>query len=300
MTTTLLSRTSTAFWALLDPWAFLSLSASYIPQTIRHLGGLAAALRRPSGFRAAWFAQFWAAVGPATRDFLRPTVLALLDGRVARGRVLDAPAHAGVGGVVLEIGAGAGLWVDVFAEGRGDGERTTARGKITRIYGIEPNAAHHGALRAAVKAAGLEDVYEIVPVGIEDLSSAFAADGSGGGGKKWDGDIAPGSVDCIVSVLCLCSIPEPERHVRELYQLLRPGGRWYVYEHVLSEYSWYMRAYQRVINLVWPHLIGGCELCRQTGKSLREAGPWTSIDLQQPVTEQWHHCVPHIQGVLTK
>ncbi|KAI0110821.1 S-adenosyl-L-methionine-dependent methyltransferase [Nemania sp. FL0031] len=328
-----LTRTSEAFLGLLNPWAFLYLSASFIPQTLRHLAreqGLISALATlffaPSRFREAWFGQFWSVAGPGVRERTKPSVLPLLDGRTSGGRVLDTPVGPGISGVVIEIGPASGLWVEVFSDRHlyeddsvegpgasaaasvgknasgevGSGKRekraNTARGKITRVYGVEPNTAHHPALRRAVAKAGLEDVYEIVPVGIEDLSSA--SDGSGK--KKWEGNIEPGSVDCIVSVLCLCSIPDPEQHIRELYQLLRPGGRWYALEHVRAEYSWYIRAYQRFVNIAWPVCIGGCQLCRQTGKSLKEAGPWTSIDIGQPPAEPWYQLVPHILGVYTK
>ncbi|KAI0864341.1 S-adenosyl-L-methionine-dependent methyltransferase [Xylaria cubensis] len=304
MSTSLLTRTKEAFWGLLDPWLFLQLSASFIPQTTRQIfsthpfsSGLSILLS-PSRFRDLWFGHFWAFAGPQVREGAGPRVLPLLDGRTSRGVVTDSPTGPGVGGVVLEVGAGSGLWVEVFSDrylapdASGGG---TGRTKITRVYGVEPNSAQHPALRRAVEDAGLQDVYEIVPVGIEDLSSSGE-----GKTKKWDGNIEPESVDCIVSVLCLCSIPDPERHIRELYSLLRPGGRWYVYEHVLVEYSWYMRLYQRFLNLVWPHFIGGCKMCRQTEKTLREAGPWAKIDLGQPPAEMWYHCLPHILGVLTK
>ncbi|KAI0186449.1 methyltransferase [Xylaria flabelliformis] len=311
MSTSLLSRTKEAFWGLLDPWMFLQLSASFIPQTTQQIfathpfsSGLSI-LFSPSRFRDLWFGHFWAFAGPQVRAGAGPRVLPLLDGRTSKGVVTDSPTGPGVGGVVLEVGAGSGLWVEVFSDrylaydASGGGGGGTARTKITRVYGVEPNSAQHPALRRAVEDAGLQDVYEIVPVGIEDLSSSSSA-AEGKTKKKWDGNIEPESVDCIVSVLCLCSIPDPERHIRELYSLLRPGGRWYVYEHVLVEYSWYMRLYQRFLNLVWPHFIGGCEMCRQTEKTLREAGPWAKIDLGQPPAEMWYHCLPHILGVLTK
>jgi SAM-dependent methyltransferase len=218
--------------------------------------------------------MFWAFVGPNIRKNAGPNILSLLDGRTDSGRVVEQPTGPGVGGVVIEIGPGSGLWVDVFSdrhlyeddsasasssssEGAGAGQSTTlrerrhvddntekkekrtntARSKVTHVYGVEPNASHHVALRRSIEAAGLQDVYEIVPVGIEDLGNKA--------NKKWEGSVEPGSVDCIFSLLCLCSIPDPERHIRELYELLRPGGRWYVYEHVRCEYSWYMRLYQR-------------------------------------------------------
>ncbi|KAI2640297.1 S-adenosyl-L-methionine-dependent methyltransferase [Xylaria nigripes] len=323
---TRLTRATEAFWGLLDPWLFLALSASFLPGTVSHIvqtQDLVSSLRTllsPSLFRDVWFGQFWNFAGPNVRDGAAPRVLPLLDGRTTQGRVVDTPTGPGVGGVIIEIGAGSGLWVEVFSQRHlyedasasgaaessaalrrrqldsGSEKRSnTARSEITRVYGVEPNAAHHAALRRAVEAAGLEGIYEIVPVGIEDLSSS-----RGSQLRKWDGSIEPGSVDCIVSVLCLCSIPDQERHVRELYELLRPGGRWYVYEHVRCEYSWYMRFYQRIVNLAWPHFLNGCDLCRDTEKSLREAGPWASIDLGQPPAEPWYHSVPHILGVFTK
>jgi SAM-dependent methyltransferase len=46
-----------------------------------------------------------------------------------------------------------------------------------------------------------------------------------------------GSVDTIVTVQCLCSIPGPERVIRDLYPLLKPGGRWIVYEHVRTKFQ---------------------------------------------------------------
>jgi hypothetical protein len=47
-------------------------------------------------------------------------------------------------------------------------------------------------------------------------------------------------------VMCLCSIPEPRRNMAQLYGYLKPGGRWYVYEHVkcFREQGWGMRLYQ--------------------------------------------------------
>ncbi|KAI1178123.1 S-adenosyl-L-methionine-dependent methyltransferase [Nemania sp. FL0916] len=339
----MLIRTYTVLLSLIDPWLFLSVSLRFIPQTISHilstlppLTALHTLLLSPSRFREAWFGQFWAYAGPRIRENAGPrVVLPLLDGRVTGGKVVEGKAvNKGVGGVVLEIGAAQGLWVNVFSdrylyedgdvmgaavagdqksvsEGARKGEgRTkrpnTARTPVTHVYGVEPNPSHHAALRQAIVAAGLEDVYEIVPVGIEDLSSspAFPSPTTSNGGKsknkKWDGNISPGSVDCIVSVLCLCSIPDPEQHIRELYALLRPGGRWYCFEHVRNDYNWFMRLYQRFVNLAWPHLIGGCQLCRPTEKTLREAGPWTSIDVGHPDDELWHHTVPHILGVFTK
>ncbi|KAI0390426.1 S-adenosyl-L-methionine-dependent methyltransferase [Xylariaceae sp. FL0594] len=363
MGTSILARAYEAFLGLLNPWVFMSMAGSFLPQTVRKLFethgflGSIPILLSPSRFKDAWFGEFWAVAGPNVRNRGGPNVLALLDGRTTGGRVVDQPTGPGIGGVCIEIGAASGLWVEIFsnrhmyeddtaveeekaaeaggvggwkgpgpgpgqtssppsssselreratatqagdklrAEKRKNKRSNTARTQITHVYGVEPNPAHHAALWRSVEAAGLQDIYEIVPVGIEDLSSSSS---SSSDNKKWEGNIEPNSVDCIVSVLCLCSIPEPERHTRELYKLLRPGGRWYVYEHVKRESGWVMRIYQRIVNLVWPHFLNGCQICRPTEKTLRSAGPWTKVDVAHLPDEPWYGTLPHILGVFTK
>ncbi|KAI4861730.1 S-adenosyl-L-methionine-dependent methyltransferase [Hypoxylon rubiginosum] len=311
----LLARTADAIAGLLSPWLFLGVSASCLPRTVLNLlrERRFAVLLSPRALRDAWFGEFWGRIaGPNIRLNAAERVVPLLEGRTAAGRVLledEVSACPPVAGVVLEVGAGSGLWVDVFpsfvAEGFGavsspeagtdvrrrGAQRSSSGSKgITRVYGVEPNRDQHPSLRKAIARAGLEDVYRIVPVGIEELDDS----------SKWDGRVEKGSVDCIVSILCLCSIPDPEKNIRELYRYLKKGGRWYVYEHVRCEYSWYMRLYQRLLNVFWPHFIGGCLLCRQTEKTLREAGPWEKIDVGQPPIEPWYQAVPHILGVFTK
>ncbi|KAK6950784.1 hypothetical protein Daesc_007309 [Daldinia eschscholtzii] len=292
---------------LLGPWNMLLMSASCLPKTILALlrQGKYAVLLSPARLQDAWFNDFWGGMaGPNIRRDAAVRVIPLLQGRASKGDVVDEQVGPALAGTVIEVGAGSGLWVDMYrevasvrAEGEGGDVRrrnvegsAAVDGVITRVYGVEPNRDQHPALRRAIAKAGLEDVYRIVPVGIEDLDDA----------TKWDGRVEKGSVDCIVSILCLCSIPDPEKNIGELYQYLKKGGRWYVYEHVRCEHSWYMRAYQSLLNLFWPHMIGGCQLNRQTEKTLREAGPWEKIDVGQPPIEPWYQVVPHILGVFTK
>lgn len=67
------------------------------------------------------------------------------------------------------------------------------------------------------------DVYEIIGCGAEELQT------KGGLGKE--------SIDTIITVQCLCSIPTPEIIIRELFPLLKPGGQWLVYEHVKTKFQ---------------------------------------------------------------
>lgn len=118
-------------------------------------------------------------------------------------------------GVILDIGPGTGQWLYLFA--------AAMNPDVRKIYGVEPNAGLHSQLRESAVKAGLGEVYEIIGCGAEELGSV--------------GGIERGSVDTIVTVQCLCSIPGPEGVIRDLYPLLKPGGKWLVYEHVKTKYQ---------------------------------------------------------------
>ncbi|KAK3351980.1 S-adenosyl-L-methionine-dependent methyltransferase [Neurospora tetraspora] len=321
--------------ALLDPWIFMSLSASYLPTTIlsllrqRRFLALLGGPLLSNEFQSAWFGHFWSWAGPQVRGNAEANVVPLLEGRVTKGQIVSkSEAHVpGVGGVVLEIGPGSGMWVSLFSDEKylkdedeqqgHDGEEeheglsaswatiaseqqqqkqatkkvVGSRQRITQVYGVEPNYGIHPLLQHNITQAGLSQTYTILPFGIEDI-------------ERYAPQIQPESLDCIVSILCLCSIPEPQKNIAILYRYLKPGGRWFVYEHVKccsnKPGGWFMNAYQAFVNLFWPVCLGGCQLRRDTARYLREAGPWTDVDLAQPPKEQWHQTVPHIYGILTK
>ena len=177
-----------------------------------------------SAFHEAWFGNVWSRIAPSSKANAEPLVVALLDGRVHEGRICAEAVEPPVEGIILEIGAGSGMWMDVFAKVAEHAKSSGSRGP-TKIYGIEPNAHSATALQQRVKDMGLTGTYEVVPVGIEHLSNPTA----------WSACIEPEKVDCIVTVQCLCSIPDPEKNIRLLYNYLKKGGRWYVYEHVRAE-----------------------------------------------------------------
>ncbi|KAJ9160609.1 Methyltransferase domain-containing protein [Coniochaeta hoffmannii] len=302
------------FWSLLDPWLFLGQSVSHIPATVRRLyaSNSLSTLLSPSSFGSAWFGTFWATAGPNVRDNNWARIVALLDGRVSAGKISETRVGAPVSGTVIEVGPGSGMWVGLFAEPslRGDreeeveesegsegdglgGELLRRRRKgtsegVSRVYGVEPSVDMHPQLARSISKAGLDGVYEIVPVGVESLASS--------------GRVQKESVDCIVSILCLCSIPEPEKNIRELYSYLKPGGRWYVFEHVKAypQQGWLMGVYQALVNIFWPRCLAGCQLRRDTERWLRGAGEWKDVDLVFAEGENWCTVAPHVYGTLTK
>lgn len=95
--------------------------------------------------------------------------------------------------------------------------------KVTKIYGVEPNAGLHEKLRARIKEAKLDDIYTIVPCGIENVSEL----------EKYG--VSFESVDTALTCQVLCSVPRPEETVEHMYRLLKQGGKMIVYEHIRSQ-----------------------------------------------------------------
>ena len=68
------------------------------------------------------------------------------------------------------------------------------------------------------------------------------------------------SVDTLISILTLCSIPSAENTLTDIVsRVLKPGGQLLFYEHVLSslpDVVWW----QRFWTPIWSPFLGGCRL----------------------------------------
>lgn len=187
-------------FSLLVPPLVLTTSLATLPFTILilTLTGRSSYLLSWHKLRHAWFKHFWWWFGPGSKAIFAPSVTPLLS--QARG-------------TVLEIGPASGIWMPELAA-------AARNGKISKIHGVEPNEEFHSTLREAAKRAGLADVYEPVAAYAQDLEAR---------------GIEKGSVDTIVTVHVLCSVgPRAEELVKVLYDFLKPGGQWLVYEHVAA------------------------------------------------------------------
>ncbi|KAL1586835.1 hypothetical protein WHR41_04497 [Cladosporium halotolerans] len=209
----------------------------------------------------AWFQHFWFWFGRASKPLFAPRVAPLL-----------ARSH----GVVLDIGPASGVWMPELAR---------ARDKITKIIGVEPNARFHAQLREAARRAGLAGVYEPVQAFAQELESV---------------GVQRGSVDTVVTVHVLCSVGAgAEGVVRALYESLKPGGQWLVYEHVASRHG-AVRAWQAVNNVPWGVLLDNCHLLRNTGDVIKNAGEWESVEIDYDSREGYFESLPHVVGRLVK
>ncbi|KAI5885471.1 uncharacterized protein SCHCODRAFT_02603371 [Schizophyllum commune H4-8] len=204
-------------------------------------------------------ARIWEQYGPGTDQNSRAEKEKLIR-PYAKGVVVDAGAGHGVSALYLD------------------------RNKVTKYVAVEPNLAMHDYIRRTAASAGFsEDDGSLVVLGcgIEDVAAICAALRSN---KAADTDersadtnaphanLAGPCADTIISVLTLCSIPNPRATIRALvHGLLAPGGTFLFYEHVLShraDVAWWQRFWAPV----WRVPFDGCRLDQPTHLWIAEAG----------------------------
>jgi ubiquinone/menaquinone biosynthesis C-methylase UbiE len=138
---------------------------------------------------------------------------------------------AGLSGRVMEVGAGSGLNFPHYPV------------SVREVVAVEPEPY----LRSrAVEAAGSAPV----PIRVVDGTAAELP-------------AADGEFDAVVISALLCSVTDVPAALAEFHRVLRPGGQLRFYEHVRSQDAWYAR-FQKAADLLWPHLMGGCHVQRQT------------------------------------
>src|SRR5438477_205963 len=79
------------------------------------------------------------------------------------------------------------------------------------------------------------------------------------------------SCDAGVASLVLCSVADQAAALAELHRVIRQGGELRFYEHIRSDSPGFAR-FQRAVDVVWPHLGGGCHASRATLDEIEAAG----------------------------
>lgn len=153
---------------------------------------------------------------------------------------------AGVPPVIVEIGPGSGANLRYLPAG-------------TRLIAIEPNLHMHAALRRRAEQCGID--LDLRGLAGENL------------------DLPSASVDFVFSSLVLCSVDKPDQVLSEIRRVLRPGGRFACIEHVVAPRGSGIHGLQRLIKRPWRWVFEGCNLCRDTGSTLRSAG-FAQVDIQ--------------------
>jgi len=142
-------------------------------------------------------------------------------------------------GTVLELGFGSGLNVPYYPAA------------VTEVLAVEPSD-QGWALSERRRAASL------VPVRRSGLD----------GQRLTEPD---DSVDCVLSTLTLCTIPDVARALAEVRRVLRPGGTLHVFEHGLAPDPG-VETWQHRPEPLQKRVFGGCHLTRDVPWLLTEAG----------------------------
>ncbi len=147
---------------------------------------------------------------------------------------------AGLSGRVVEVGAGSGANFAHYP--------TT----VAEVIAVEPERY----LRERAQQATAQSP---VSVSVSD-----------GGADRLPGE--DGSFDAGVCALVLCTVPDQQRALAELFRVIRPGGELRFYEHVVG-HGKLESCFQRLADATfWPHVAGGCHLARDTTSAIAQAG----------------------------
>ncbi|PKY06192.1 S-adenosyl-L-methionine-dependent methyltransferase [Aspergillus campestris IBT 28561] len=283
-------------WSLLEPGLLLLYGMSYYArvnlEAVFKKGQLLAPILQTGRLRDEAFGRFWIAFSSPTH----PSPLSPPPQITCSSDLIPSIlAHAS--GLVLDVGPGTGTQLPLL--------RSPA---IETIYGAEPCQGLHDELRERARAEGLAEKYRVLgcSVAAKELVPALAKeglpakDGEGNGKER-------GVFDSIICVRVLCSVPDLNRTVKDLYSLLKPGGKLLVVEHVVNPWrsskgSLVARIAQAVYGLLgWSWFIGSCCLDRDTETALREAaevdGGWEVGDLDRHFGSG---PLPYVSGVLVK
>ena len=145
----------------------------------------------------------------------------------------------GLSGRVVELGAGDGINFPFYPEA------------VTEVVAIEPENRLRA--QAEERARTAELPVRVVPGWSDDLPA---------GDEEFDAAVAS---------LVLCSVPDQDRALAELFRVVRPGGELRFYEHVRANGPGHARV-QRMVEPVWHRLGGGCHPSRDTAAAIERSG----------------------------
>lgn len=183
--------------------------------------------------------------------------------RALRGELL-----AGLSGRVLEVGAGNGLNFPHYPS------------SVREVLAVEPEPY----LRARATAAAADAP---VPISVVD-------------GTAGDLPVPDGTFDAVVVSGVLCSVADVRAAVAEFHRVLRPGGRLRFYEHVRSRDAAFALL-QRIADLAWPHLMGGCRVTRDTRAEIERVFHLEACrGFRFPPSARFSPVAPRIMGVARK
>jgi len=168
-------------------------------------------------------------------------------------------------GVVVEIGPGTGCNLVHMPDG-------------VEWIGIEPNEHMHPLLLEKARGLGLDVDLRLLSAGKLPLDDQ--------------------SVDAVLSTLVLCSVPDTAQVLGEIHRVLKPGGCFYFWEHVIAPESRRLRFLQHAITPLQRFIADGCRANRDLATDIRAAA-FSSVEVEEfsapkGVAPAWIR--PHVMG----
>ncbi|CAI7626830.1 unnamed protein product [Penicillium palitans] len=248
--------------SILRPWGLIWLSVCLyweaLTQSVRRDG--LAALGRPQQIRDAASAKLLSIAS---------------DGFIAYENTTIVPSLVrAAGGIVLELGPGPGNQIHRYDTSI-----------VKHIYGIEPNPHFKDDINARLDKYDLQEKYKVIVCGVED-SDVLREEG-----------ITEGSLDAVLCIQVLCAVKDPKSVMKEVWKLLKPGGKFIFWEHGCSRDRLTTVA-QACWNPAWSTFVG-CDLTRNVLADILNSGEWENPrEIEEP--EEPFSLLPRIQGVLVK
>jgi len=147
----------------------------------------------------------------------------------------------GLNGEIIEVGAGTGVNFKFY-------------GEQAQVTAIEPSLPM---LKKAQKKASEDANINFLNYGVCD--------------PELNQLIKENSIDYVVSMLVLCTIPDPEKALAQFKRWLKPEGKLIILEHIHSAHS-RNKKIQNFVNPAWRAFADGCNLNRNTDQLILEAG----------------------------
>jgi ubiquinone/menaquinone biosynthesis C-methylase UbiE len=154
---------------------------------------------------------------------------------------------AGASGDVVEIGFGTGLNLPYYPE------------RVHKLTAVDPNPGMHRLAQKRIKQTGIEVDRHVL------------------GGERLP--FEDSRFDCAVSTFTLCSIEDVAQALREVYRVLKSGGKFRFLEHGLSPEPG-VQKWQRRLNWLQVRLANGCHLDRNM-KALVAAQHFASVEVEE-------------------
>lgn len=168
---------------------------------------------------------------------------------------------AEVEGEILEIGFGTGLNLSYYPE------------KIRKIITVDNNPGVHRIAQKRIERSSITVDHKI-------LSGEHLP-------------MADNRFDSVVSTWTLCSIQKVEQALKEIYRVLKPGGKFFFIEHGLSNEA-EIQVWQNRLNPIQKIIADGCHLNRNMRQIIEQQ--FNQVSLEEFYLEN----TPKVAGYMYK